>query len=267
MTSVFSEGLLVHAQVYFWVVELDAWVLDRDRAFGINFNNFIWNLRSLTLKWSLRVCGCQLIIIIIINFFVTFANYTSYVAQNVVLVGCVARWCDCGSWAFTAVGGLHSSWLCEHPSVHRSWHGFVSGVLQAHSIRSIVRVTYVQIMFMILRRMCDIHLFWRKWWKLQFATLLFQDNCVHPIYGSVSVATREELFTLDSACDNITNQRVFLWKIGCEIHLLPLVLFSDTQPWESEVWTDSCSFNEVKEAIYETFWSKENEKYLPWGST
>lgn len=103
---------------------------------------------------------------------------------------------------------------------------------------------------------------WGQGRKLQFDALFLQDNGMHSVYWTVLVASREELFTLHSTGYNVADERVFLWKICCEIHLFPLKLFTNAKSGKSKVGPDCLSFYEVEKSICIENMSQLSKTYL-----
>ena len=91
--------------------------------------------------------------------------------------------------------------------------------------------------------------FWRNWWKLKPSASLFENNSMHSINRTVVVASRKEFFTLDSTCNNIAHQRIFLRQIGSKIHFLPFKTFSDAQSWKAKVRANGCTLDKVEQAV------------------
>lgn len=105
--------------------------------------------------------------------------------------------------------------------------------------------TYLLSGFLLIR-LLRIFLWRSQWWKLKLRAFLFQNYGMHPIHWTISVTPWEKLLTFDCACDYIANQRVFLWKICGEVHLLPFKLLSNTKPRKSKVWSNCLSFDKVE---------------------
>ena len=52
----------------------------------------------------------------------------------------------------------------------------------------------------------------------------FKDDSVHAIdWPCTFVLSGEKLLAADGTCYDVANERVALWQISCEVHLLPVV--------------------------------------------
>ena len=90
---------------------------------------------------------------------------------------------------------------------------------------------------------------WRQWWKLKPEASLLENYSMHPVHWTVIIASREEFFTLNSTCNNVAHQRIFLGQICSKIHFLPFKTFSDAQSRKAKVGADGCTLDKIEQAV------------------
>ena len=73
---------------------------------------------------------------------------------------------------------------------------------------------------------------------------------MHSVHWAILAAAREIFFALNGAGDNIADEWILFGEVRSEIHFLPLESLSDSESGKSEIGSNGCTFDKIKEAIY-----------------
>jgi len=78
------------------------------------------------------------------------------------------------------------------------------------------------------------------------------NDCVHAVnwWTTLANSLREQLGASDGTRNNVADEGVSLRQVSGKVHLLPFVLFLDSEAWKTEIRSNSVRSHEVDLSIY-----------------